>query len=96
MLSDSAHKKGCFMPMRGEKLQRVLRGYANFLGEKDLAPAKHQPHLVRWVRQFLTFAQGHGGYTFEQTLEMFLAEIGKRADVRSWQIRQAADAARIS
>ena len=84
------------MPMRGEKLQAVLRGYANFLREKDLAPAKHQPHLVRWMRQFLAFAQGHGGYTFEQTLEMFLAENGKRADVKSWQIRQAADAARIS
>ena len=36
--------------------------------EKDLALPKHQPYLVRWVREFLLFAQGHGGYTFEQTL----------------------------
>ena len=33
-----------------------------------MALPKHQPYLVRWVREFLLFAQGHGGYTFEQTL----------------------------
>jgi len=60
-------------------MRAVLDGYAKFLREKDLALPKHQPYLVRWVREFLFFAQGHGGYTFEQTLDMFLAEIGRRA-----------------
>ena len=73
----------------------VLEGYAKFLREKDLALPKHQPYLVHWVREFLVFAQAHGGYTFEQTLDMFLAEIGKRDDIKSWQIQQAADAVRI-
>ena len=67
--------------MGREHLQAVLDEYGKFLQAKDLPPAKHQPHLVRWVREFLLFAQGHGGYTFEQTLDMFLAEIGKRGDV---------------
>jgi len=40
--------------------------------------AKHQPYLVRWVREFLLFARDHGGYTFEQTLDLFLAEVGGR------------------
>ena len=44
--------------------------------EKDLALSKHQPYLVRWVREFLLSAQEHDGYTFEQTLELFLAEAG--------------------
>jgi len=48
------------MPMSGEHLQAVLDGYAKFLRDKDLALPKHQPYLVRWVREFLLFAQGHG------------------------------------
>ena len=64
----------------GDRMQAVLKGYGKFLREKDLALAKHQPYLVRWVREFLLFAQGHGGYTFEQTLDLFLAEVGGHAE----------------
>ena len=81
--------------MSGKHLRTVLDGYAEFLVEKDLALTKRQPHLVRWVREFLFFAQGHSGYTFEQTLDMFLADIGGGAGVKPWQIQQDADAARI-
>ena len=77
-----------------EQLRAVLDGYANFLIERDVALPKHQPYLVRWVREFLRFARAHGGYTFEQTLDLFLAEIGGRAGVKPWQIQQAADAVR--
>ncbi len=83
------------MSSGGERFQEVLNGYAKFLCEKDLAPPKHQPYLVRWVRDFLLFAQEHGGYTFEQTLDLFLADAGGRVDVKPWQIQQAADAVRI-
>jgi hypothetical protein len=31
----------------GRKLKAVLEGYANFLRDRDLAPARHQPHLVQ-------------------------------------------------
>jgi len=51
--------------------------------------------LVRWVREFLVFATEHRGYTFEQTLDKFLAALGERTDVKPWQIRQATDAVRI-
>jgi integron integrase len=47
------------------------------------------------VKEFLHFAQAHGGYTFEQTLDLFLSEIGGRVGVKPWQIQQAADAVRI-
>ena len=56
---------------------------------------KHRPHLVRWVREFLTFAAEHPCYTFEQTLDLFLATLGERVGVNAWQIQQAADAIRI-
>ena len=47
------------------------------------------------MREFLLFAQGRGDYTFEQTLDMFLAEVGGRVGVKPLQIQQAANAVRI-
>ena len=68
-------------------------GYAKFLRDRQLGPPKHRPYLVRWVRQFLLFARQHAGYTFEQMLERFLAEVGGRVGVKPWQIQQAAPGA---
>lgn len=48
----------------------MLDGYAKFLKDKNLALDKHQPYLVRWVREFLLFARTHAGYSFEQTLDL--------------------------
>jgi len=79
------------MPGTANNLHGVLDGYRKFLREKDLAPAAQQPHLVRWVREFLLFAQTHRGYSFEQTLDLFLAEVGARVGVKPWQLHQAAD-----
>ena len=79
-----------------QRLQAVLDGYAKFLRDKDLALPQHQPYLVRWVREFLAFAGAHSGYTFEQTLDLYLSEVGKREGVKPWQVQQAADAVRIS
>jgi len=45
--------------------------------------------------EILTFAKEYRGYTFDQTLDLFLTALGKVADIASWQIRQAADAVRI-
>jgi len=78
-----------------EKLKTALEGYSNFLREKKLTLPKHQPHLVRWVREFLIFSAEHRGYTFEQTLDMFLDTLGERTGIKPWQIRQAMDAVRI-
>ena len=64
------------------ELERVLGGYAEFLRRRRLAAPRHQPHLVRWGRDFLSFAAEHRGYTFEQTLDLFLTAIGKWADIR--------------
>ena len=80
------------MPCWDDRLRVVLDGYAIFVREKELALAKHQPHLVRWVREFLVFAREHAGYTFEQTLDLFLATVGGRVGTKPWQLQQAADA----
>jgi hypothetical protein len=38
--------------------------------------------------EFLLFAEQHHAYTFEQTLELFLAALGERADIKRCQIQQ--------
>ncbi len=78
-----------------KKLKPMLDGFGNFLNKMNLAQPKHQPYLVRWVKEFLLFAMQHRGYTFEQTLDLFLTQIAKRKDIMPWQIRQAGDAIRI-
>ncbi|MFO7901288.1 MAG: hypothetical protein ACQESR_22325 [Planctomycetota bacterium] len=70
------------MADRDAHLHQVLDGYTKFLQDKDLALDKHQPYLVCWVREFLLFARAHAGYSFEQTLDLFLAEAGGRVTVR--------------
>ncbi len=77
------------------ELERKLDGYADFLRRRRLAQPKHQPHLVRWVREFLIFAAKHRGHTVEQTLALFLTTLGKRTGIKPWQVRQATDAVRI-
>ena len=83
------------MAGRGERFQSVLDDFAKFLRDKKLALPRQQAYLVRWVKEFLHFAQTRPGYTFEQTLDLFLEEIGGRPAVKPWQIRQAGDAVRI-
>ena len=41
----------------GKALESVLEGYASFLRERMLAPLEHQPYLLRWVQEFLLFAE---------------------------------------
>lgn len=78
-----------------DRMSEVLDGYAGFLRDRGLAPPNQHPHLVRWVGEFLHFAREHGGYTFEQTLDLFLAQVGGRVGLKPWQVRQAGDAVRI-
>jgi len=73
-----------------ERLESVPQGYANFLSERKSAPPKHQPHLVRWVQEFLLFAEDYGGYTFEQALDLFLLALGEPVGIQPWPVRQAA------
>ena len=64
--------------MRGERLQGALDRYAKFFREKGLALPKHQPYLVRWVREFLLFAREQAGHKLDQTVRVFVAEVGRR------------------
>jgi len=80
----------------GERLQAVLEGYDRFLIEKELSGQKERPHLVRRVREFLLFARAHGAFTFEQTLDLFLARGNGLARSPGWGVYLRADAGPVS
>jgi len=61
-----------------KKLKTVLEGYATFLRKRELVLPRHQQHLVRWGQEFLLFAEQHPGYTFQQTLDLFLVAVEER------------------
>ena len=81
--------------MADERLDTILAGYANFLLERGLTVPRQRPCLVRWVGEFLLFARRHRGYTFEETLDLFLGALQKRNSLEAWQIEQAASFVRI-
>lgn len=56
--------------------------------KKKLALDKFQPYLERWVGEFLIFTRTHVGYSFEQTLDLFLAGVGRRMGTKPWQLQQ--------
>ncbi len=76
-------------------LETVLAEYREYLQKRRLAKEKHIPYMLRWVRQFLTFAGKHRSKSFEHVYELFGASLGKNARISDWQLRQALDAVRI-
>jgi len=73
----------------------ALKGFATFLQERTVVPARHQPHMVRRIGSYLKFAEAHPGYTFDQTVDLFLAALDKRPSIYPWRLRQASNAVRI-
>lgn len=81
--------------MDSSALATLLDDFEAFLATNRLALEWARPHMTRWVRSFLQFAEEHRGLTFDQTLDAFLEHLDHRGFVEDWQIRQAADAVRI-
>jgi integrase len=68
-------------------------------------PSSFKKRTWRWISTSRTSYAGcgsscsspapHAGYSFEQTLDLFLAEVGGRVGTKPWQLQQASDAIRI-
>ncbi len=66
-------------------------GFRNYLQLKGFVVHKQIPYYLQWVAQFLQFCDAHPDQTtFEQRLNSFLSNIGKRYE--QWQINQAKEA----
>ena len=83
------------MDRHSSTVSELLKQFQQFLETNKLAPANQCPFMAQRVREFLAFAKTHTGYSFEQTLDLFLENLGKQSEINSWQIQQAADALRI-
>jgi hypothetical protein len=60
----------------------MLAGHAKSLLNKKLALPQHQPCPVRWGQESLRSAGEHTGYSFEQTLDLFLANVGRGMGIK--------------
>ena len=68
-------------------------------------PSSFKTRTCRWISTSRTSYAGcgsscsspapHAGYSFEQTLDLFLADVGGRVGTKPWQLQQASDAIRI-
>jgi integron integrase len=66
-------------------------GFRKYLQLKGFVGQKQIPYYLQWATQFLQFCDAHPDQaTFEQRLNSFLSNIGKRYD--QWQINQAKEA----
>ena len=73
----------------------VLKEYEEYLYRRHIAPEKHIPFLVMWVRRFLRFAGTMRDKSFQEVNELFAASLEKDPQVEDWQLRQALDAVSI-
>ena len=77
------------------KIDTVMSQYKEYLQKRRLAKPKHIPFFVKWVRQFLAFAEQQRGKSFDEVYAQFGASLGQNQQISDWQLRQALDAVRI-
>ncbi|HPQ41860.1 MAG TPA: integron integrase [bacterium] len=83
------------MNKHSDTIETLLNQYLDFLSQNKLARDNQIPFMVQRVREFLIFARHQTGYSFEQTLDLYLEALGKHSGIKDWQIQQASDALRI-
>ena len=76
-------------------MERVLKGFADYLRQRLLLPEYGVAPYVRWVRYFLDFARPIKDLGFEPCVERFLAELNRTPSRPSWHAGQAKDALRV-
>ena len=68
-----------------------LKGFADWLRERRLAPENRIPFFLRWVERFARLTRLRAGEEWQDTLRVFLEDL-LEAQTPDWQIRQAGDA----
>ena len=70
---------------------RELAGFEDWLRQRRMTPAFQLPHFTRWVVRFLRLRGSRRRETWQDTLQVFLEDLGEGA-LKPWMVRQAADA----
>ena len=77
------------------QVDSILKQFYDFINTRQFGEEKYRKYFLVWVKKFLYFAKKHHGYSFQQTLDLFLEKIGTTSDIEPWQIRQASEAIQI-
>ena len=66
-----------------------LKGFEQFMVQRDLVPEAHRSFYVRWVRRFLSAEFAPSELENRDKVECFADQLARDASVEEWQLRQA-------
>lgn len=69
-----------------------LKGFEEFMAERDLVPEAHRSFYVNWVRRFLNSEFGSSELEERDKVECFAGQLARDSSVKDWQHRQALQA----
>jgi len=69
-----------------------LKGFEQFVTERDLVPEAHRSFYVHWVRRFLTAEFSASQLEGKDKVECFADQLARDSSVKEWQLRQALQA----
>lgn len=69
-----------------------LKGFEEFMAERDLVPEEHRSFYVNWVRRFLNSEFGSSELEERDKVECFAGQLARDSSVKDWQHRQALQA----
>ena len=69
-----------------------LKGFEEFMAERDLVPEAHRSFYVNWVRRFLNSEFGSSELEERDKVECFAGQLARDSSIKDWQHRQALQA----
>ncbi len=69
-----------------------LKGFEEFVAERDLVPEAHRSFYMHWVRRFLRESFGADELANKDKVECFADQLARDSLVKDWQLRQALQA----
>jgi integron integrase len=69
-----------------------LKGFEEFIRERDLVPEAHRTFYLNWVRRFLRAEFSANELSAKDKVECFSDQLARDDSVKEWQLRQALQA----
>lgn len=83
------------MKVTYKDLNSEMVSFHDFLTRRKLVQEDQIHHLVRHVRQFLTFTKSFDEYSYDQARDLFLQRMQNEFGATDFEVRKAANAVRI-
>ncbi len=72
--------------------QMDLKGFEQFIADRDLVPEEKRSFYLHWIRRFLNSEFSSAELTGKDKVECFADQLARDTSVQDWQLRQALQA----